>query len=121
MCSYWHLSLISISDPACIYQSIWLIIIPSCSRECTAADAGYAVGDGDGSQAAATTEGFIANAGHAVGDGDRGQAAATTEGINPDAGHAVWDGDGSQAAATFEGTGIDDLTLCVYITSCNLN
>ncbi len=49
------------------------------TREGIAADAGHALGDGNGGQVGASIEGRAADACHALGDGDGGQAAAITE------------------------------------------
>jgi len=64
-------------------------IIPSCPIESIGTDAGHAVWDGDGGQAAAVIEGLDSYAGHTVGDCDGCQAAAITECIVADAGHAI--------------------------------
>ena len=84
-----------------------------------ASDAGHAVRDGDGGQAAAFIEDTAADAGHTVWNDDGGQAAAISEGIVADAGHAVWDGDGGQAAAVFEGIIADACHAVSFTTVCH--
>ena len=68
------------------------------------------------------SEGEAVDAGHATSDGDGGQAAATTEGRIADACHAIGDGDGGQAAAILEGRatdGFDTISdiICFYLVT----
>ena len=73
--------------------SLFIVVQSSLNtiRESKRANAGHAVWDGDGGQAAAIIEGIDTDTGNAVGDGDGCQAAATPEGTFADAGHAVRD------------------------------
>ena len=76
----------------------WLVV-----SEGPVADAGHAVGDGDGGQEPTVLESGEADACHAFWDVDGGQIVAAIESHLADIGHAIRDGNGGQSVPIIEG------------------